>query len=634
MLLLLFVTFSPGKMWLFCGSLANFLYENAHEFKKGSAIANATYGNAIITDGGGAPGTPKYETFVEEWKKLGDNPDTLAYINSKQPRSNGDLFDFNRTREWFHKAPNDVAIYSYEAIIGMGISACKAAADDGSDFDNGNVFSGEEHHAAFLDIDFVSASGRVTIGPDNFSRNDLSTYYIVGNLLEVNSTDTTVTMQGKKYAYYDALNTRWNIYEGLGGKRQFIFSDGTTIAPPQLGQVEENMNLITQGVRSFCLLLSTVIIVLSICFLSCTVALRKKTVFRMSQPPFLIMICIGTFLMAIGIICLSMDEGVATVTGLNASCTLMPWLLSIGFVVTFAALFSKLWRINKLVKASRGFRRVTVTVFDVLVPFVILLSMNTIILIVWQIISPLRWERQVLTTNQYDQVIASEGACNSKNSTAYISSLLVVNGIAIILACHQAYIGRNVRTEMNESKHIGMAMICIFQSCFFGLPLLFMTSSNRSAYLFISSSVYFVVCVSTLLCIFLPKFFKLRGIRLGTAENSRGPSVSGISNRARRLRSNVDIIEFENLAPQRDDQDINMGERLKVLRAAQKDAKEKKLQMSNKEEQSLTPVREPNVERDEESNHSVVNLINNGDGNNDEFGPGQNVKDGEEYQSK
>lgn len=621
-------------MWLFCGSLANFLYENAHEFKKGSAIANATYGNAIITDGGGAPGTPKYETFVEEWKKLGDNPDTLAYINSKQPRSNGDLFDFNRTREWFHKAPNDVAIYSYEAIIGMGISACKAAADDGSDFDNGDVFSGEEHHAAFLDIDFVSASGRVTIGPDNFSRNDLSTYYIVGNLLEVNSTDTTVTMQGKKYAYYDALNTRWNIYEGLGGKRQFIFSDGTTIAPPQLGQVEENMNLITQGVRSFCLLLSTVIIVLSICFLSCTVALRKKTVFRMSQPPFLIMICIGTFLMAIGIICLSMDEGVATVTGLNASCTLMPWLLSIGFVVTFAALFSKLWRINKLVKASRGFRRVTVTVFDVLVPFVILLSMNTIILIVWQIISPLRWERQVLTTNQYDQVIASEGACNSKNSTAYISSLLVVNGIAIILACHQAYIGRNVRTEMNESKHIGMAMICIFQSCFFGLPLLFMTSSNRSAYLFISSSVYFVVCVSTLLCIFLPKFFKLRGIRLGTAENSRGPSVSGISNRARRLRSNVDIIEFENLAPQRDDQDINMGERLKVLRAAQKDAKEKKLQMSNKEEQSLTPVREPNVERDEESNHSVVNLINNGDGNNDEFGPGQNVKDGEEYQSK
>mmetsp|Transcript_12756 Transcript_12756/g.23917 ORF Transcript_12756/g.23917 Transcript_12756/m.23917 type:complete len:922 (-) Transcript_12756:710-3475(-) len=625
----------PGKMWLFCGSLANFLYENAHEFKKGSAVANATFGNAIITDGGGAPGTPKYETFVEEWKKLGDDPDTLAYINSKQPISNGDLFDFNRTREWFHKAPNDVAIYSYEAIIGMGISACNAAAKSGSTFDDEDVFSGEEHHRAFRNIDFVSASGRVTIGPDNFSRNDLSTYYIVGNLLEVNSTKTTVSMQGKKHSFYDALNRRWNIYEGSGGKRQFIFSDGTTIAPPQLGRVEENMNLISGGVRSFCLLLSTIIIVLSICFLSCTVAMRKKTVFRMSQPPFLIMICIGTFLMATGIICLSMDEGVASITGLNVSCTLLPWLLSIGFVVTFAALFSKLWRINKLVKASRGFRRVTVTVFDVLVPFVILLSMNTIILIVWQSISPLRWEREVLTTNQYDQVIASEGSCNSKNSTVYISSLLFVNGIAIILACHQAYIGRNVRTEMNESKHIGMAMICIFQSCFFGIPLLFMTSSNRSAYLFISSSVYFVVCVSTLLCIFLPKFLKIQGIRLGTAENSRGPSVTGISSRARRLRSNVDVIDFDSLASPRDDQDTMMRERLKTLRSTQKEIKQKKQPISQMEEQCLKPLREKNeehVEREGQGNDSETNLIGNAERSSEEIKDGQLVNDDEEDQ--
>jgi 7 transmembrane sweet-taste receptor of 3 GCPR. len=621
---------SPGKMWLFCGSLANFLYENSHEFIKGSALANATYGNAIITDGGGAPGTPKYETFLEEWRKLGDDPDTLAYINSKQPASNGGLFDFNRTKEWFHKPPNDVAIYSYEAIIGIGISACKAAVDDSSDFQDGDVFSGEEHHAAFRNIDFVSASGRVTIGPDNFSRNDLSTYYIVGNLLPLNSTKTTVTMQGKKYSYYDALNTRWNIYRGSGENQQFIFSDGTTIAPPQLGQIEENMNLISGGVRAFCLVLATIIILLSVCFLSCTVAMRKKTVFRMSQPPFLIMICIGTFLMATGIICLSMDEGVATITGLNASCTLMPWLLSIGFVVTFAALFSKLWRINKLVKASRGFRRVTITIFDVLVPFLILLSMNTIILIIWQSISPLRWEREALKTNQYDQVIASEGSCNSKNSTVYISALLVVNGIAIILACHQAYIGRNVRTEMNESKQLGMAMICIFQSCFFGIPLLFMTSSNRSAYLFISSSVYFVVCVSTLLCIFLPKFFKLRGIRLGTAENSRGASVTGISNRARRLRSNMDTIDFESLTFPRDNQDANMGERLKTLRASQKDAKQKKQSTPNKEEQALNPVKEENIEPEgEPSNCSVINVIINSERSTDEIEEGQIVNDGE-----
>ncbi|GFH46577.1 predicted protein [Chaetoceros tenuissimus] len=42
-----------GKMWLFCGSLAEYLYKFDAHFEIGSDLAKATYGNAVITDGGG-----------------------------------------------------------------------------------------------------------------------------------------------------------------------------------------------------------------------------------------------------------------------------------------------------------------------------------------------------------------------------------------------------------------------------------------------------------------------------------------------------------------------------------------------------------------------------------------------------
>lgn len=556
---------SPGKMWLFCGGLSEYLYEGlgfkaAQKFVKNSMLAKATYGNAVITDGGGAPGTPEYDMFLQEWKKLGDNPETLSYINSKQPLSpEGESFDFNRTKEWFYtQPPNNIAIFAYEALIGMGISACQAAADAGSTFEENDVFTGEDHHRAFLNVNFRSASGQVKIGPDNFSRNDLSTYYIAANIQEINSTDTTVSLQGRGYAYFDAVSGKWSLFKngaaGAGFATNFVFSDGTTDAPPEIGLVQADMSLISDGVKSYCLILCSVAIIMAIAFVVYTVKMRKRSIIRMSQPPFLVMICVGTMIMACSIIPFSMDEGILGQRGLNVSCSLVPWFFSLGFVVTFAALFSKLWRVNKVVDASRSFRRVTITVQDVLVPFATLVISNTLILSIWQGVAPSLWKRITIEKNEFDQVLASEGACRSENSLWFISAIIVVDGIALLLACYQAYIGREVRTEMNESTYIGMAMISIFQSFFFGVPMLFITKDNRSASLFVSTSICFVVCVATLLFIFVPKILAQR--KEDAVNIGRRSRVTDLSIRAAQLRGGA--------------VHMSMGARLQDLRAQQR----------------------------------------------------------------
>jgi hypothetical protein len=88
-------------------------------------------------------------------------------------------------------------------------------------------------------------------------------------------------------------------------------------------------------------------ILMSIILISSTGALiwvvinRNLAVVMASQPPFLILICVGTFIMGTSILPLGIDESIASVKGCSIACMSVPWLIAIGFSVCFAALFSK-----------------------------------------------------------------------------------------------------------------------------------------------------------------------------------------------------------------------------------------------------------------------------------------------------
>ena len=571
------------------GSLSDYLYEYPQQFEKGSLLHKATYGSAIITDGGAAPGTNPYNVFLKEWKELGNNPQALEYINNKQPSipfpNTHNLTNFSRSEQFFDRTPNHIAIYSYEAMIGIGLAACEAAQRANSSFINGNVFSGQEHHRSFLDVDFGSASGQVVIGPNSYSRNETSTYFVVANILESNDLEgnnvdpasSKVWLRGRDHVFYDPSDSKWKPFSNT---RPFVYSDGTNISPFEIPQIDEDMNLISSAVRASCLVLSCIVSAISLGLLVYTVKERRNRVIRLAQPPFLILICVGTMFMAISIVPLSIDDGISFTNQsiLDASCSMTPWFFSLGFTMTFAALFSKLWRINQVLNVNHSsFRRVTIKVTDVLKPFAVLSLCNMVILTVWQFGGDRpEWVRVVTERNRFDQAVSSSGACSNHGTSSipYLISLIVVNGIALLLACYQAYIGRNVQTELNESKFIGMTMICICECCFFALPLLFISGSNRSGMLFVFTSIAFVICISTLSFIFVPKIHKKhvsdnRGSELtfdsGRSRGSNPPRrgagvhqlsdrglgrsiVSGVSNRCLELRAsqrreNIRLVE-------------------------------------------------------------------------------------------
>jgi ABC-type sugar transport system substrate-binding protein len=184
---------------------------------------------------------------------------------------------------------------------------------------------------------------------------------------------------------------------------------------------EFTLNQLTK-VRPVGLAFAVIVWITSIAFACWVIWNRKRRVVKASQPVFLLMICIGTFVMALTVIPLSIDDGIASDERCDSSCMATPWLFTLvsslfftipntfivrffllalltimqGLTITFAALFSKIRRVNKLMVSAQRFRRVKISERDVMIPFATLLTLNMIFLLVWTLVDPMIWKRKSL----------------------------------------------------------------------------------------------------------------------------------------------------------------------------------------------------------------------------------------------
>ena len=273
-------------------------------------------------------------------------------------------------------------------------------------------------------------------------------------------------------------------------------------------QVEENLNQIgTFRILGF--VASGIIIATSIGFVLWVRRNNDNVVVGASQPLFLYILCVGTLVMGTSMIPLSIDDSIATDRACSIACMAFPWLFTTGFSITFTALFSKIWRVNKIVAAATSFRRIRIKERDVMVPFVIIFGLNLIILLLWTLIEPLTWTRILTSENESYGTCWANTSSNDDGAVAvkvFVGLLVAVNGSAVILANVQAYRARDISDDFSESKYIGIAMACILQIFLVGIPLLFLVHESPPAFFFIIVSIIFVIAMSMLLLIFVPKF--------------------------------------------------------------------------------------------------------------------------------
>jgi len=256
-----------------------------------------------------------------------------------------------------------------------------------------------------------------------------------------------------------------------------------------------------------------IIALTSLFFLGWTCVNRSVRVIQAAQPGFLALVAFGVLIMGFSIVPLSFDDSSPDYTQEmgDLRCMTVPWLLFIGFTLIFAALFAKLWRINRLFQSSSRFQRVTLKIKDVMIPMVALLTANAAALTWWTFTDPLKYRRADLPgTDAWNRVIGTWGGCMSEDALPYALVLIFLNVGVMILASWQAYRARNIESEFAESKYVGMALISMLQVSLIGMPLLVLVRDDPKAWYWTMSLMVFIICMVVLLFIFIPKMRQFR----------------------------------------------------------------------------------------------------------------------------
>lgn len=207
-----------------------------------------------------------------------------------------------------------------------------------------------------------------------------------------------------------------------------------------------------------------------------TMRYAKRQVVRASQPIFLLVICFGTLMMASAIIPMGIQGGYRDIdddiSGVDAACMAGPWLFSLGFAMVFSALFAKIWRIQRVMRAAESMEVKKVEPKDVFSVMVVVILVQVIILTCWQVIDPLMWQRDVLATDFNGYPTKSVGACQSDHILRYVTPLLVFDFLILAFALFLSFTSRNLPTEFQEGTWITASVLSIVQILLMAVPIL------------------------------------------------------------------------------------------------------------------------------------------------------------------
>ena len=115
-------------------------------------------------------------------------------------------------------------------------------------------------------------------------------------------------------------------------------------------------------------------------------------------------------------------------------------------------------------------------------------------------------------TDPWNRIIATSGRCTSHNSHSVIfSSVLYAFAlIYVLVACGMAYNIRHVTTEYSESLYIALAIGATLESLVIGAPVMILTKSKTITFYFVGMVLSFIVCMTTLCLIFIPKIIAIK----------------------------------------------------------------------------------------------------------------------------
>ena len=445
--------------------------------------------------------------------------------------------------------PSPFSSYVYDAVMATGLGKCRqwkkeqAAATQSNnmtttttttpimeqDYPDVTVTARNDHVKEILLTRFQGASGSFAIDPMSKSRIRDGVPLGVLNLRSNGTTpDGFVRYQFRLTSISTELNEPWIEVE------DFVYRDGTVIAPTTVRTIWEKNYLSTYcRVIGFVLWITAVLL----CVGSAVVIFlyRNHKVMRAGQPFFLYLLCLGSLVSSTGIFTLSFEEKQGwSIDQLTIACMSTIWLFFMGNIIFYTALFSKIWRIDRVMQL----RRKAVTIQNVLGPMAVVILCAMAVLLTWTLVDPFIWEREV----QLEIPAESVGHCESESFNEFFIAMVFIMIIATGMTTYEAWKASDIPREFSDTKLVLYTVSSHLQAWIVGPPTLAVLGSHSSTDATYIGRIFlfWVFAVSGVLVVIGPKIWQVLFRKAPQPDKSR-VRISGFDMSERKQNSVMNV---------------------------------------------------------------------------------------------
>jgi len=224
------------------------------------------------------------------------------------------------------------------------------------------------------------------------------------------------------------------------------------------------------------------------------------------------MLVVGSIVSSLSIIPMGVEtsyrEDSDTIRAVDVACMAIPWLWGMGCAITYSALFAKVWRVQKIYMLAAAMRRQTVTHKDVYSIIAFIVTVEIVVLIAMQIVSPHVWQRDIIRDiGGYS--IESIGSCNSDSGWWFFATLVVLNVLCLFVALVLCWKTKDIPSDFAESNYIFLSVMFMFQILLLAVPVSVMVRDDNNVFFFIRVAAVFLQNFTVLVLIFLPKMRRI-----------------------------------------------------------------------------------------------------------------------------
>lgn len=236
-------------------------------------------------------------------------------------------------------------------------------------------------------------------------------------------------------------------------KMVYNSAQGQSDSAPVSDSPPANLVPLTTGVRGMLIFFVVVACVLIIGISVFLYIYREDKLIRSSQPKMLCIILAGALLGAAKVV-----DGALPVT--DATCSAGLWFGHLGFWCVFSALFSKTWRVHRILNGG-AFKRVKVTEAHTLTQIGVCIAM---VIVYLAVMTAIAHPRQVYVDSVAHNLVTRQYACSLQFSGMH-TALFVVEGACLLFGARLCWATKDVPDAVNEAFNIAAGVYLLMIRC-------------------------------------------------------------------------------------------------------------------------------------------------------------------------